>query len=106
MSKFSNFLNSIKSFFVKVKDTMAKGYDWLGTDGLLNMETSALLVMLFMLFFPVFWAALLTFIVVIGKCALDKSRGRENEKHDFICAIVGILVGIILGTVQVAVSLL
>lgn len=106
MSKFSNFLNSIKSFFVKVKDTVTKGYEWLGTDGLLNMETSALLVMLFMLFFPVFWAALLTFIVVIGKCALDKSRGRENEKHDFICAIVGILVGIILGTVQVAVSLL
>ena len=102
----NKFFNGVKDFFIKVKDKVVTGYKWIGTDGLLNMETSALLVMLFMLFFPVFWASLLTFIVVIGKCALDKSRGRENEKHDFICAIVGILVGIILGTVQVAVSLL
>jgi hypothetical protein len=106
MSKFTNFLSGVKTFLFKVKDKLIRGYNWLGIDGVVNMETSALLVMLFMIFFPVFWAAILTFLIVIGKCTLDKSRGRENEKHDFICCIVGILLGVILGTVHVAVSLL
>lgn len=106
MGKFTNFLSGVKTFLLKVKDKLIRGYNWLGIDGVVNMETSALLVMLFMIFFPVFWAAILTFLIVIGKCTLDKSRGRENEKHDFICCIVGILLGVILGTVHVAVSLL
>jgi hypothetical protein len=106
MGKFTNFLNGVKTFFSNVKNKLVKGYKWLGIDGIVNMETSALLVMLFMVFFPVFWAAILTFLIVIGKCTFDKSRGRENEKHDFICCIVGILLGVILGTVHIAVSLL
>jgi hypothetical protein len=106
MGKFTKFLEGVKNFFNKTKDKVVNGYKWIGIDGIINMETSALLVMLFMIFFPVFWASVLTFIIVTGKCALDKSRGRENEKHDFICSIVGILLGIILGTVHVAVSLL
>ena len=106
MGKFTNFLNGVKTFFGNVKNKLVKGYEWLGIDGVVNMETSALLVMLFMVFFPVFWASILTFLIVIGKCTFDKSRGRENEKHDFICCIVGILLGVILGTVHIAVSLL
>ena len=97
MSKFTNFLNSVKNFFINIKESVRKGYDWLGADGIINMETSALLMIVFMLFFPIFWASILTFILVVGKCTFDKSKGRENEKHDFICAIVGILIGIIIG---------
>ena len=106
MGKLSNFFSGVATFFNKVKDKVVRGYKWIGTDGIINMETSALLVMLFMVFFPVFWASILTFIIVVGKCTFDKTRGRENEKHDFVCAIVGILLGVILGTVHVAVSLL
>ena len=106
MSKFKNFLNSIKSFFSGVKDKLIKGYNWLGTDGIINMETSALLMIAFMMFLPIFWSAILTFIIVIGKCALDKSRGKENEKHDLICSVVGILFGVIIGTVHAVVVLL
>ena len=106
MSKFTKFLEDVKTFFVNVKNKLTKGYKWLCIDGIINMETSALLVMLFMVFFPVFWSSILTFLIVIGKCMFDKSRGRENEKHDFICCIVGILLGVILGTAHVAVSLL
>ena len=106
MSKFTNFLDGVKTFFGNVKNKLVKGYEWLGIDGIVNMETSALLVMLFMVFFPVFWTSILTFLIVIGKCTFDKSRVRDNEKHDFICCIVGILLGVILGTVHVAVSLL
>lgn len=106
MSKFTNFLDGVKTFFGNVKNKLVKGYEWIGIDGIVNMETSALLVMLFMVFFPVFWSSILAFLIVIGKCTFDKSRGRENEKHDFICCIIGILLGVILGTVHVAVSLL
>ena len=106
MSKFKNFLNSIKSFFSGVKDKLIKGYNWLGTDGIINMETSALLMIAFMMFLPIFWSAILTFIIVVGKCALDKSRGRENEKHDLICSVIGILFGVIMGTVNAVVVLM
>ena len=106
MSKFKNFLNSIKSFFNGVKDKLIKGYNWLGADGIINMETSALLMIAFMTLLPIFWSAILTFIIVVGKCALDKSRGRENEKHDLICSVVGILFEVILGTVHAVVVLL
>ena len=106
MSKFTNFLNNVKSFFNGIKDKLTKGYNWLGTDGIINMETSALLMIVLMVFFPIFWSAILTFIIVVGKCALDKSRGRENEKHDLICSVVGILFGVIIGTVHAVVVLI
>lgn len=106
MSKFTIFLNNIKNLFYSVKNKLDEGYKWLGTDGVINMETSALLMIVFMLFFPIFWSAILTFIIVIGKCALDKSRGSEKEKHDFICSLIGILFGVILGTVQAVVILI
>lgn len=105
MSKFSDFLNGVKNFFIKIKTKLNKGYKWLGTDGIINMETSALLVMVFMVFFPIFWSAALTFLIIIGKCVLDKSRGRKNEKHDLVCAIIGILFGVILGTVNCTVAI-
>ena len=106
MGKFSNIFNSIETFLKNTEKKIYNGYKWIGTDGIINMETSALLVMIFMLFFPVLWASLLTFIIVISKCVLDKSKGHKNELHDMICAVVGILLGIILGTTQIAVSLL
>ena len=106
MGKFANILNSIKNFVYNLKDKCNEGYKWLGTDGLINMQTSALLVMIFMIFFPVFWSAILTFILVIGKCTYDKSRGRENEHHDFICALLGILFGIIIASSHVVAVLI
>lgn len=106
MGKFSDFLGGVKKIYDNLKLKMEKGYKWLGTDGIINMETSALLVMLFLVFFPIFWSAALTFLIVVGKCVLDKSRGRKDEKHDLICAMVGILVGVILGTVNCAVALI
>jgi hypothetical protein len=49
-----------------------------------------------MVFFPALWSSVITFIIVMAKCSFDKSRGRKGELHDFICAIIGILVGVIL----------
>lgn len=106
MGKLNVFLNGVKSFFVKLKDKTNRGYKWIGTDGIINMETSALLMMLFMLFFPVWASAVLTFVLVVGKCALDKSRGHENETHDFICAVIGILLGVIMATAHFVITLI
>lgn len=100
MSKFKNFMEKVFNFFINLKNKTEKGYKWLGSDGIINMETSVLLMIVFTLFFPILWSAFLTFIIVLGKCAFDKTKNRKNEKHDLICAIVGIIIGIILATVN------
>lgn len=100
MGKFKNFMGKISNFFALLKNKTEKGYKWLGTDGIINMETSALLMIVFTLFFPILWSAFLTFLIVLGKCALDKTKERNDEKHDLICAVIGIIIGIILATVN------
>lgn len=99
-----NIINWLKSFLDKVKYAYRLGVKWIGTDGLLNMETSALITIFLMIFFPVLWATILTFVGVMLKCILDKSRGHENEKHDFVCALIGVLVGAILGPAHAALT--
>lgn len=106
MSKFASFLNSVKNFFYSLKDKVCEGYRWLGNDGIINLESSALIVIILMLFFPIIWASILTLIIIISKCTFDKSRGREGEKHDLICAIIGVLFGIILGSAHAIVVLI
>jgi hypothetical protein len=91
-----NFFSKVKMFFLNLKEKCIKGYKWVGTDGLLNFESSALLIILLLVFFPFYWATALTFFIVMFKCSLDKTRGRKGELHDFICSILGILIGIIL----------
>ena len=80
-----------------VKNNYRCGKAWIGIDGLINMETSALLTIFFMIFFPKLLAMLLSFLVVITKCIVDRRNGHEEEMHDLICAIVGVLFGAILG---------
>jgi hypothetical protein len=99
MGKFNNFWAKVKTFLSTLKERAINGYKWVGTDGLLNFETSALLVILFIVFFPVAWSAALAFILVTLKCSLDKTRGKKGELHDFICAIIGVLTGVILASV-------
>ena len=106
MAKFTSFLNSVKNFLCGLKDKVYEGYKWLGNDGIINLESSALIVIILMLFFPIFWSAIFTFIIMVSKCALDKSKGREDEKHDLVCAVIGILFGVILGSAQAVVFLM
>lgn len=96
-NKFQKVLNSMKEFYSRAKAKMQKGYKWIGTDGLLTMETAAILVGVFMVFLPVFYAMIGGLVIAVAKCALDKSRGSENEKHDLVCAVVGVAGGAILG---------
>ena len=74
MSKFTKFLEDVKTFFVNVKNKLTKGYKWLGIDCIINMETSALLVMLFMVFFH---RKGRFFVVPRVRICYDKYNGKE-----------------------------
>lgn len=89
-----NFFQKIWKFIV---DLDKKGKKWIGIDGFLNMETSALITLVLMIFFPICWSMLFGFIIVLVKCLLDKSKGHEDEEHDLICAAIGVIIGATIG---------
>lgn len=102
-------LQNIKNIFAKIHDFFKnnriisflrekykEGKEWIGIDGLINLESSALLMIFLTLFISPVWAALITLILTALKCCMDAMNGSSNEKHDFICCIMGILFGIIL----------
>lgn len=95
-------------FFVKVKevcgkgwdfikDFFKKGYDWLGLDGILNLESAALITLILMVFFDSVFSMATTFILMAIKCVWDAQHGHLNEKHDLVCACLGVVMGAILG---------
>ena len=88
--------SKIKKLVVRSMRQIRTGQKWMGADGLINLESSALLILFFMLFFNALFAIIFTFLIILGKCVFDSTRGRTNEKHDFICACIGIVLGLIL----------
>lgn len=98
--------DSLRLVWNKLKEQNQRGIQWVGTDGLINMETSALLTIFLMIFLPVVWAMIISFMAVMTKCIVDKRRGHENEKHDFICASIGVIIGAILGPAHGAMKFL
>ena len=87
----------VEKLNVKVNELDAAGRKWIGYDGLLNMETFALITLFFTIFLPSLISAGCAFVIAAFKCICDKKKGRTNEKHDFICAGIGIIFGCILG---------
>lgn len=92
--------------FERFKNTGKDGINWIGTDGIITMETSALLVIFLMIFFMPITSMLISFLIVTAKCLLDKKRGSNKERHDFICALVGVIAGVILGAAALSIKLL
>jgi hypothetical protein len=99
MSKLGTITSWISTKISPLKNLVKKGQIWLGVDGVANLSTAAVLTIFFMIFFKLIWAMALTMIVAIGKCIFDKSRGSADEKHDLICAVVGIILGAAIGIV-------
>lgn len=91
-----NFKEWIISLFGKLKETFLNGKKWIGYDGLLNLESSALMVIVFFVFFHYSLAVLFAVIVAGTKCYVDYKNGHQNEKHDLICSSIGIILGFIL----------
>lgn len=90
------FHNLIKKIEKAIIELDKQGRKWIGIDGLLNMETSALLTIFLMIFFKPLLSVIISFILVFAKCFFDKSRGSVNEKHDLLCAAIGVIAGCLL----------
>lgn len=103
MGKISNFL---KTQLVNLKNNWNRGIEWVNVYGLANMEASALLTIFLMLFFPAVWSMVFSVIIVMVKCMFDKKKGSGHEFHDFICSLIGVIAGLILGVAHAAVVLL
>lgn len=97
----SKFIDFCYGFFLKTKTHFDCGVKWIGNDGLINMESAALLTIFFMIFFPIVISCACSFILVMTKCIIDKKNGHDNEIHDFICAVIGVLIGAMLGVSHV-----
>jgi len=87
----------LEKFKSKINELDANGRKWIGYDGLLNMETFALITMFFMIFFNAYLSAGFSLIIALIKCYTDKKKGHLNEKHDIMCAGIGIVFGCIIG---------
>ena len=74
---------------------MKKLWNWIRRDGLLHIETCALIVIVFGLFLP-WWAAFgISMLVGAGKEWWDEKHGVSNW-HDAICDFVGAVIGTII----------
>ena len=102
----NKFLSFLKRQVINLKSNWNRGIEWVNVYGLANMETSALLTIFLMLFFPAVWSMVFSIIIVMAKCLNDKKRGSGHECHDFICSIIGVIAGLILGMAHAAVVLL
>ena len=89
-------VNDINRLWDKICKTTVRGARWFGYDGLVNLETAAILYLFMVLFMSVPMAGLVTMCVALVKCAYDSNHGHVDEMHDMLCAGIGIVVGIIL----------
>ena len=96
----------LKRQFESLVNNGKRGVDWVGINGLANMESAALFTIFLMLFFPAVWSMVFAICIVMSKCLLDKKNGSRNECHDFICAVIGVVMGVILGVAHAATVLL
>lgn len=72
-----------------------KIWDWVRRDGLLHIESCALITVVFGLFLPWWGACLVAFVAGIGKELWDTKHGVANW-HDVICDIIGVVAGAVL----------
>lgn len=72
-----------------------KIWSWIRRDGLLHIETCALIAVLFGLFLPWWAAGSIALAAGLGKELWDTKHGVANW-HDVICDFIGVLLGTLL----------
>lgn len=78
----------------KIKEFLAKVWAWVKTDGLLHIETSALIVAVFGILFPWWVGAIVAALAGIGKEVWDIKYGVPSW-HDLLFDLIGILIGVL-----------
>lgn len=72
-----------------------KVWNWLRRDGLLHLETCALIAVLFGLFLP-WWSSVIPAVIAgVGKELWDKKHG-VCDKRDVICDMIGAVLGMVI----------
>lgn len=102
---FDKIYQFFKKMFNRAAERNKRGLEWVGTDGFLNMESSALLTIFLMIFFSPLASMAFSFVIVLLKCLIDDKRGSKDEKHDFICCAIGVIAGVILGASTMSILL-
>lgn len=76
---------------------LKKLWGWIRRDGLLHGESSALLLLAFAIFMPLWLATVLTVVVGICKELWDRKRkGQVASWHDVICDLGGVALGVLM----------
>lgn len=83
---------------------MGKISDWVRRDGLLHIESCALLVIVLSLGLPVWAASVLGLLVGIGKEVWDRYHGGVPSWHDFFCDCIGVALGALVGWAAIALN--
>lgn len=66
---------------------------WIRTDGLLHLETSALIVVLLAAFLVWWKAAIIAWVIGFAKELYDHLKGGIVSWHDIVCDAVGVAIG-------------
>ena len=91
---FKKVFNYVNNLINKLDEA---GKKWIGFDGLLNMESFALITIVFMVFAPTVLSVCISLLFALAKCYYDKKSSHTKEYHDLICAAIGIIFGCIIG---------
>lgn len=75
---------------------MSRIWTWVRRDGLLHIETCALVAVVCGLFLPWWLGAFAALAAGIGKEIMDKYSGGVASWHDVICDLIGVAVGTII----------
>ena len=71
---------------------MKRIWAWIRRDGLLHIETCALIAILFGIILPWWAAGIIALLAGIGKELWDTKHGVANW-HDAICDFIGVVIG-------------
>ena len=77
---------------------LKKLWNWIGTDGLLHIETSALIVLACPKSFGV-WAYVIAIVADLMKEIYDLARGKNNTPqvmHDLVCDAIGLVIAMVI----------
>lgn len=70
-------------------------WQWIRRDGLLHIETCALIAVIVGLFLPWWLAGVCSLAIGVVKELWDTKHGVANW-HDIICDVIGVIIGIII----------
>lgn len=83
----------------KIKDFVVSAIQWIAFDGLLHIETVALILLTFTPICGFGWASLIAAVMTFGREIIQylrKKNTKEQVHHDLICNGIGYAVGSII----------